>query len=73
MIDKDPAGEEDPDNDLPPGFNDDLAIAMCKFAWAYAKGLGGLVMGVMNGLARGDGGPLGYLTYGACAHGGVGR
>lgn len=38
------------------GLNDDLVTGVRKFAWAYAKGLGGLVMGVVDGLARGSGG-----------------
>lgn len=50
---------DDLDDDPSLGLDDDLQTAMRKFAWAYAKGLGGLVMGVMDGFARvagGDGG-----------------
>ena len=72
FLDDDP-DDEDLDNDLPPGLDDDSPTAMCKFAWAYAKGLGGLVMGVLDGLARGDGGPAGYMTYSARAYEGPRR
>ena len=50
---------DDIDDDPSLGLDDDLQTAMRKFAWAYAKGLGRLVMGVMDGFARvagGDGG-----------------
>lgn len=75
-IDDDP-DDEDLINDPPPGLDDDPPTAMRKFAWAYAKGLRGLVMGVMDGLARGagggDGGLARYLNYGAVAHEGARR
>lgn len=72
---------DDPDDgdlidDPPPGLDDDTATAMRQFAWAYVKGLGGLVMGVVDGLARGTGGDgarATYLTYGAVAYEGRGR
>lgn len=38
----------------PPGLlddNDDLPTAVRRFAWTYAKGLGGLVMGIVDGFA----------------------
>lgn len=50
------------DDDLPPGFDVDLPTAAGRFAWAYVRGLGGLVMGVVDGLARGA--PAGYRGYG---------
>ena len=31
--------------------NDDLPTAVRRFAWTYAKGLGGLVMGIVDGFA----------------------
>ena len=66
VLDDDPDDAE-LDKDPPPGLDDDLSTAMCNFAWAYVKGLGGLVMGVLDGLARGDGGPARYMTYSASA------
>lgn len=54
--DDDPADDEDLIDDPPPGLDEDVPTAMLQFAWAYAKGLGGLVMGVMDGVARGTGG-----------------
>ena len=52
----------DGDDDLPPGLDDDLLPALRQFAGAYVKGLGGLVMGVVDGFTRGA--PAGYMTYG---------
>ena len=47
------ADAEDEDDDLSLGLDDDLLTGMRRFAWAYAKGVGGLVMGVVDGLAGG--------------------
>lgn len=52
---------------------------MARFAWAYVKGLGGLVAGVMDGCKRGAGGEgraggyVGYGGYGAAVAYEVGR
>ena len=35
-------------DDLPPGLDTDLPTALRQFAWAYVRGLGGLVMGVLD-------------------------
>ena len=48
-------GPDDADDDLPPGLDDGALRALGLFAWAYVKGLGALVMGVVDGLARGVG------------------
>lgn len=45
--------EDDDDDDASLGLDDDLLTGMRRFAWAYAKGVGGLVMGVVDGLAGG--------------------
>ena len=53
---EDPGAEDeddDDDDDLSLGLDDDLLTGMRRFAWAYAKGVGGLVMGVVDGLAGG--------------------
>lgn len=62
------------------GLDDGTRTALAKFAWAYVKGLGGLVMGVMDGFTRegggggGGGGSAGfvegYLARGVDAYGG---
>lgn len=48
---KDGEGDED---DLPPGLDTDLPTALRQFAWAYVRGLGGLVMGVADMTYGGD-------------------
>lgn len=51
VIDGDGDGDgdkSDHDDDLPPGFDVDLPTAAARFALAYVKGLGGLVMGVVD-------------------------
>ena len=45
--------DDDDDDDSSLGLDDDLLTGMRRFAWAYAKEVGGLVMGVVDGLAGG--------------------
>ena len=46
------------------GLHDDVWKALARFAWAYVKGLGGLVMGVMDGFTRGRaGGAVGEAGF----------
>lgn len=56
-------------DDLPLSLDEGLQTSLRRFAWAYARGLGGLVMGVVDGLAMGAAGnggevPARYSAFG---------
>ncbi len=63
-VEIDDEGDFDEDGDAEGllGLDDDLVTSMGRFAWAYVRGLGGLVVGVVDGWARGE--PVGLVVGG---------